>query len=267
MFSPDIVESDEFYAMPQTSQALYFHLGMNADDDGFVQPHKVMKLLGSPEDDLKVLLAKRFLLTFEGGVVVIKHWLIHNLIRSERHKPTRFQDEKKRLYIKENKAYTDKQQPNVRQLSDKVQTKRGEMSAQVRLGKVRLGKEKKETSGGSEAAVAKQPVKKITTATKKTFNPEGAQVLKAFADFIDPKNGTYYTNTTQRAACDFLIETYTLERVLHVIEKVLPMTNGKPLFPQITSALNLKEKWVNLEDAVKRHREEKGSKNNRQAFV
>lgn len=107
MFSPEIVESEEFLSMPVSSQALYFHLGMNADDDGFIQPQKTMRLVGSNQDDLKVLLTKRFILPFDSGVVVIKHWLIHNMIRLDRYKPTRFQEEKKRLGIKENKAYTD----------------------------------------------------------------------------------------------------------------------------------------------------------------
>lgn len=107
MFSPQIVESEEFLTMPTSSQALYFHLGMSADDDGFIQPKVIMRQIGSADDDLKVLLAKRFLLPFESGVVVIKHWLIHNLIQKDRYHPTRFQEEKKLIILKENKAYTD----------------------------------------------------------------------------------------------------------------------------------------------------------------
>jgi hypothetical protein len=136
MFSPEIVESEEFLTMPVSSQALYFHLGMNADDDGFVQPKLVMKLLGANEDDLKVLLSKRFLLPFETGVVVIKHWLIHNMIRSDRYKPTRFQVEKRLLLIKENNAYTEKKSTGCQNDN--------QLAPQVRLGKVRLGKVKTE---------------------------------------------------------------------------------------------------------------------------
>ena len=133
MFSPEIVESEEFLSCPQTSQNLYFHLGMNADDDGFIQPKKTMREIGSNDDDLKVLLAKRFLLSFQSGVVVVKHWLIHNMIRSDRYKPTRFQEEKNTIFIKENKAYTD--HPPIGCHSD------NQMAPQVRLGKVRLGKD------------------------------------------------------------------------------------------------------------------------------
>lgn len=126
MFSPQIVASDEFLGMPVSSQALYFHLGMNADDDGFIQPRIIMRTVGAADDDLKVLLAKRFLLPFESGVVVIKHWLIHNLIQKDRYHPTRFQEEKNLLLIKENKAYTENPNPV------------NKMLPQVRLGKVSI---------------------------------------------------------------------------------------------------------------------------------
>jgi len=132
MFSPDIVASDAFLEMPTSSRELYFQLGMYADDDGFVNPKKIMRMVGASDDDLKVLLTKRFLLAFQSGVVVIKHWLIHNMIRLDRYKETMYLEEKNSLTIKENKAYTElatTRQPNGNQLAP-----------QVRLGKVRLGK-------------------------------------------------------------------------------------------------------------------------------
>ena len=112
LFSPDIVASDAFLEMPISSQALYFHLGMHADDDGFVNPKKIMRMIGSPDDDLKILLGKRFLLSFNSGVVVIKHWLIHNTIRKDRYNSTRYVEEKSSLRIKANMAYTDDSQEN-----------------------------------------------------------------------------------------------------------------------------------------------------------
>ncbi len=130
MFSKAIVKSEEFLVMPKSSQALYFHLGMEADDDGFIHPGQIMRSGGFQGDDLKILLAKRFLLTFESGVVVIKHWLIHNLIQKDRHTETRYEDELKSLFIKENKAYTDR----VPVSSQSGNT----LLPQVRLGKDRL---------------------------------------------------------------------------------------------------------------------------------
>jgi len=107
MFSPEIVESDAFLDMPSSSQALYFHLGMYADDDGFVNPKKIMRLSNSSDDDLKVLIGKRFVLPFENGVIVIKHWRINNLIRKDWHRQTKYVEQLKRLTIKENGSYTE----------------------------------------------------------------------------------------------------------------------------------------------------------------
>src|SRR3990167_11099146 len=107
MFSPAIVESDAFLDMPASSQALYFHLGMYADDDGFVNPQKIMRMMNASADDLRVIVTKRFVLPFENGVVVIKHWRINNLIRKDWHKETQYIEEKSRLVIKDNGAYTE----------------------------------------------------------------------------------------------------------------------------------------------------------------
>ena len=107
MFSDKIVESDAFLDMPISTQALYFHLGMEADDDGFVNPKKVMRIIGASDDDLKVLASKRFVLPFENGVVVIKHWLINNMVRKDFYKETVYLEQKQQLRIKENKSYTE----------------------------------------------------------------------------------------------------------------------------------------------------------------
>ena len=130
MFSPQIVGSDAFLDMPTSSRELYFQLGMYADDDGFVNPRRVMRMVSASDDDLKLLIAKRFLIVFETGVVVIKHWLVHNLIRSDRYKETMYLEEKNKLSVKENRAYTELGLPDDNQ-----------RVSQVRLGKDSIGKE------------------------------------------------------------------------------------------------------------------------------
>jgi hypothetical protein len=108
MFSKQITTSDAFVDMPVSSQLLYFHLNMEADDDGFVaNPKRIVRMLGGGDDDLKVLLMKRFLIGFEGGVVVIKHWLLHNAVRKDMYRETQYLDEKKQLKIKDNGVYTE----------------------------------------------------------------------------------------------------------------------------------------------------------------
>lgn len=100
MFSLNVVDTDKFLDMPITTQALYFHFGMRADDDGFVSsPKKILKIANCSNDDLRLLVAKGYIIPFETGVVVITDWKKNNFIRSDRHKPTQYQDELKRLSI------------------------------------------------------------------------------------------------------------------------------------------------------------------------
>ena len=139
MFAKTIIDSDPFLDMPLSTQALYFHLSMRADDDGFINnPKKIQRMIGASDDDLRVLVMKRFILPFDSGVVVIKHWKIHNYIRNDRYKETVYQEEKAQLELKENGAYTELSLPGIpngNQLGDELET-------QVRLGKDRLGKDR-----------------------------------------------------------------------------------------------------------------------------
>jgi hypothetical protein len=108
MFAKTIVTSDAFLDMPASSRCLYFLLGMVADDDGFVNnPKSIMRQAGSTADDLNLLIAKRFILTFQSGVVVIKHWCIHNTIQKDRYKETKYLEEKATLMLDDNRAYTE----------------------------------------------------------------------------------------------------------------------------------------------------------------
>ena len=134
MFAKTIIDSDAFLDMPLSTQALYFHLSMRADDDGFINnAKKIQRMIGASDDDLKVLLMKRFLLPFESGVVVIKHWKIHNYIRNDRYKPTIYTDERAALDVKANGAYTERQPLGI---PDGYQ-----MDTQYRLGEVRSGQD------------------------------------------------------------------------------------------------------------------------------
>lgn len=107
MFTKRITESDAFLDMPSSTQMLYFHFSMNADDDGFVNnPKKMQKMCGASDDDFKLLIAKSFIILFDSGIIVIKHWKMHNYIQADRYRPTDYVEEKSMLGIKSNKAYT-----------------------------------------------------------------------------------------------------------------------------------------------------------------
>ena len=107
MFNLSVIDTDAFLEMPTSTQALYFHLNMRADDDGFVASPKIItRTVGASEDDLKLLIAKRFVLLFDDGVIVIKHWRMHNTLSVNRYKETNFLEDKALLKIKANKSYT-----------------------------------------------------------------------------------------------------------------------------------------------------------------
>ena len=131
MFAKTIIDSDAFLDMPHSTQLLYFHLSMRADDDGFINnPKKIQRMVGCGDDDMKLLIAKNFIIPFESGVVVIKHWRVHNYIQGDRYKATVYQEEKAMLQVKGNKAYTLMDTQCIQNVSN--------MDTQVRLGKDRL---------------------------------------------------------------------------------------------------------------------------------
>lgn len=134
MFSKSIVLSDAFLDMPMSARCLYMTLGMVADDDGFVNsPKSIMRQVGASVDDMNILLAKKFIIAFDSGIVVIKHWRIHNYIKSDRYTPTKYADEYAMLELDENKAY---------RRADTLCIQNGsKVDTQDRLGKDRLSKD------------------------------------------------------------------------------------------------------------------------------
>ena len=128
MFAKTIIDSDAFLDMPVTARLLYYDLAMRADDDGFVNsPKKIMRMIGASQDDLTILGLRKFIIPFETGIVVIKHWKIHNYIRKDTYNETKYKEEKAELELDENNAY------RLRPVDGP--------STQVRLGQVSTGKD------------------------------------------------------------------------------------------------------------------------------
>lgn len=185
MFAKTIIDSDAFLDMPLSTQSLYFHLSMRADDDGFINnPKKIQRMVGCGDDDLKLLMAKRFILVFDSGVIVIKHWKIHNYIRNDRYKPTLYQEEKAELAEKNSKAYTFKTEviESETHLGIPDDNRTGyQMDTQVRLGKDRLGKDKKKNSVEPSSTMHELFEKVWKTYPKKTNKKKAReQFLKKF---------------------------------------------------------------------------------------
>ena len=143
MFAKTIIDSDAFIDMPISARLLYYDLAMRADDDGFVNsPKKIMKFVGASVDDMNVLIARQFIISFESGVVVIRHWKMHNYIRKDTYKETPYKNEKALLCLDENNGYKFENECP----STTCQRTVDEPSTQVRLGKVRLGKNRIEST-------------------------------------------------------------------------------------------------------------------------
>lgn len=134
MFAKSIVDSDSFIDMPMSARLLYYDLGMRADDDGFVNsPKKIMRMIGATNDDMNILLMRKFVIAFDNGVVVIKHWRIHNYIQKDRYKPTNYKKELDQLGTDENGAYS---------MDTKCIQNVSSLDTQVRLGEDRLGQDR-----------------------------------------------------------------------------------------------------------------------------
>lgn len=168
MFSLDVVDTDLFLDLPASSQALYFHLGMRADDDGFVSsPKRIAATVNASPDDLKLLVAKGFIIPFESGVCVIRDWQLNNLIRKDRYSPTLYTDEKSMLSLDGERYKLTLGLPNGNQMVDQRLT-------QDRLGKDRLGKVKRDM-GVSQAKTPKKHNK-----SKKKFVPPTLDEVKDY---------------------------------------------------------------------------------------
>lgn len=179
MFSLDIVDTDKFLDMPSSTQALYFHLGMRADDDGFVSsPKRITKTANCAEDDLKLLITKGYLIPFESGVVVISDWKINNELKKDRYKPTIHLSEFEKIQTQKNKSYS-----LIKSMTDtKCFRNVSEMDTQDSIGKDSIGKDSIDKELGE---VPKKKTSEETinsTINSYTDNPELKQALN---DFIE----------------------------------------------------------------------------------
>lgn len=219
MFSLKVVDSDAFMDMGVGSQLLYFHLSMRADDDGFVgNPKKIMRMIGSNEDDLKILLAKRFLLSFDSGIIVIKHWKIHNYIQNDRYQETQYLDEKRSLLTKENGSYTECIQ-NVSILDTQVR---------LELGKDRIGKDKLEREEVTPAQESKDFFSGNVEGTFNYFKDKGLPetlLRHEFQKFISYWTEKNKSGTKQRWETERTFE--VRRRLATWLDRVKNFTNKK----------------------------------------
>ncbi len=186
MFTQKIIDSDAFLDMPLTTQALYFHLNMRADDDGFINnPKRIQRSIGASDDDLKLLIAKRFVICFENGVIVIKHWRMHNTLRKDRYNPTQYQEQLAMLEIKDNKAYTEKDIPN--QVATKWQPNGNQLETQYSIVESSIVESSVVESSVVENSTHSAEIKSIISDVEITENEYNALIRKYGKSFVDTR--------------------------------------------------------------------------------
>lgn len=207
MFSKTIIDSDAFLDMPLSTQSLYFHLSMRADDDGFLNNvKKIQRMIGASGDDLKILFAKKFLLAFPDGVCVVKHWRMHNYIAKDRYKPTNYERHKMDLIVNENGSYSQKSKENQHVIQDNdglytdcIQDDDGLMT-QNRLDKNRLDKNSSAAEPRFESA---KPTKIDINFSCNQKHKDLAQELNLAIDLERDKFVDYYLNKTNKKFLDW----------------------------------------------------------------
>lgn len=219
MMSKSIIKSDTFLDMPATTQNLYFHMLLDADDDGFINaPKSIMRMIGAKEDDMKVLVAKQFVIPFESGVVVIKDWKIHNYIQNDRYKPSTL-PERDLLNIQKDKTYTLKSDVS-RMDTECIQTV---SIGKDRLGKDRLGKDR----------IGKDSIDILCHVSHDDVDKSHIEII----EYLNVKTGSKFKATTKpyiQAIRSRLKEGYTVDDFKTVIDKKCREWKGTKLEKYLT---------------------------------
>ncbi|KKN06982.1 hypothetical protein LCGC14_1071720 [marine sediment metagenome] len=229
MFSKQITSSDAFLDMPVSSQLLYFHLNMEADDDGFVaNPKRMLRMLSFNEDHFKLLIIKRFVVSFKSGVIVIKPWLLHNAVRKDMYKETQYLDEKNMLQIKSNKVYTE--------------NRNGLVTKPLhRIGKDRIGKDRIEV-------VAIAPTSKVS------FTSKDMEIVELLISLIQQNNSAWQMKGNKDKWAEDINKLYRIDkRTYEQIEFMIRWVQKDSFWKQnILSASKLREKFNDLIPKLKK---------------
>lgn len=227
MFAKTIIDSDAFLDMPVSTQLLYFHLAMRADDDGFInKPKAIMRLIGSSHNDIELLCREKFIIPFESGIVVIKHWKIHNYIRKDCYTETNYKEEKAMLGLDENDSYTLLCNESVTELLQDCDESVTSLSTQVSKGKVSKSKDNNNNVQNAEAEAlfdelwlmypSKKGKGQVSMTAKKKLLKIGADEMRRAivrykdelakdADWRKPQNGSTFFNS---GYVDYLDDNY-----------------------------------------------------------
>ena len=282
MFTEMVTRSDAFLDMPTSTQALYFHLLSEADDDGFVSsPKMVMRIVGANADEIRTLVSKKFIIPFEGGVCVIKHWRMHNQVRKDRYIETKYKKEKLSLFIRGNGAYSTNpinavpvpsgyfSVENIDTLLLATKWQPMDALGKGRVGQVNLG----ETDVSPDVPLKDNPntvgwkqynendhtddVPSVDLETgeieKKKEKPKRQykEIYAIFGEVLGKQPNNWLVNKTQMTCAENL---YTERGLVQVEKALLFFVENKDLefCPQITSPYDLDAKWTKLNQFMKK---------------
>ena len=224
MMAKSIIKSDTFLDMPATTQNLYFHMLLDADDDGFINaPKSIMRMIGAKDDDMKVLTAKQFIIPFESGVVVIKDWKIHNYIQNDRYKPSTL-SERDLLNIQKDKTYT---------LKNDVSSMDTKCIQPVSIGKDRLGKVRLGKDRIGKDRVGKDSIDTLCHVSHDDVDKSHIEII----EYLNLKTGSKFKPTTKpyvQAIRSRLKEGYTVDDFKTVIDKKCREWKGTKLEKYLT---------------------------------
>lgn len=230
MFDKGLLETDDFMDMPMSTKALYFLLGMEADDEGFVSPKRVMRLYGGTDDDIRVLISKKFIIKFESGVIVITNWNENNYLDKNRIKETKYQAERHLLALSNNKY--------------------------VMLNECLTDVQPEEYRGEENST------EENSNCEETSRNKEIAEIIDLFKKTLAPSLS--FGNKTQRKAVEEMLKKWKFEKVKDMAERVISV-QGKPYAPRASTPHAM---WTKIGDFASYFQSENiGAKSNNVATV
>lgn len=257
MFSKTIIDSDKFLDMPLSTQTLYFHLGLRADDDGFLNNgQKIIRMVGCSREDYNLLIQKEYLIEFDGGIIVITHWKIHNYIRNDRYKPTIYQKEYSLLSMDESKAYQKKSG-----IPDGYNLDTQDRLVQSSLGEDSLEKDKVDDHNIVEVIEDNSSINKIIDKWNSL-------------NFIYKDDKVYKLNDEENRNINKLLISYDLSEIVKAIENIEKSeflrgknnSNWQIMFKWFIEVENFKKVLNGFYSQNSKNKKDKYSENNHNTF-
>jgi len=266
MFDRDIISSDSFTEMTSDAQSLYFHLGVNADDEGFVSPRGIMRMISAPEDALRILVVKNFVIPFKSGVVVITNWHQNNYLDKHKIKETQHQEEKSQLYLTPNREYGFNQGLTTSKNDiDNILTDKSSHGFHHGSTMVPTEEKRREESSINNILLRKSETNVSLGQQKEKKQPEsdGAKINYLIGLFskVNPMYADFFGRKVERKAMESVLKALGFDETEKIL-LVLPQIISKPYAPKVTKPTEMQRDLGKLAAFISQERSVKNKKNN-----